>query len=232
MKIFLKMTVLLLAVAIFAYGSILSSYAEDALTGKVIETMDSGGYTYAQIENNGKKTWVAVPASKVSKGQNISFAPGAEMLDFKSKTMNRTFDRIIFSSGIVEQSGKVNDTKTAVSKKGAEPSSEKIKVGKAAGPNSYTVAEIYKNGVKLENKKIVVKGKVVKIASGVMKKNWIHIQDGSGDAKAGNNDLVITSNDLSAVGDIVTASGTLHNNKDFGSGYKYSIIIEDASIKH
>ena len=234
MKNFLRITLIFLALALFVPGGILPSSAEDAqtLTGKVVETMDSGGYTYVQIENSGKKTWVAVPSTKVVKGQNISFAPGAEMLDFKSKTLNRTFDRIIFSGGVVGQTGKEGDTKATGIKETSITASENIKVEKAAGPNAYTVAEIFKNSSKLENKTIVVKGKVVKVSAGVMKKNWIHLQDGSGDAKTGSNDLVMTSDDLPAIGDVVTASGTLFNNKDFGSGYKYEVIIEKTSIKH
>jgi hypothetical protein len=121
--------------------------------------------------------------------------------------------------------------KSPGSKGSAAAVSENIKVEKAAGPNAYTVEEIYRNGSKLENETIVVKGKVVKVSAGVMNKNWIHLQDGSGDAKNGSNDLVVTSNDLPAVGDVVTASGTLYNNKDFGSGYKYLVIIENAGIK-
>lgn len=232
MNTFLRISLIFLALALLVPGGLLPSFAEDALTGKVIETMDSGGYTYVQIENSGKKTWVAVPSTKVIKGQNISFAPGAEMQDFKSKTMNRTFDRIIFSGGVVEQTGKGSDMKALGSKESAVAATEKIKVAKAAGPNAYTVAEIYKNSNKLENEKIVVKGKVVKVSIGVMKKNWIHLQDGSGDAKTGGNDLVMTSNDLPSVGDVVTASGTLYNNKDFGGGYKYVVIIENTSFKH
>jgi translation initiation factor 1 (eIF-1/SUI1) len=68
--------------------------------------MDSGGYTYAQIENKGKKTWVAVPKTKIVKGKNISFVPGMEMQNFESKTLKRTFDRIIFSGGVSGQQGK------------------------------------------------------------------------------------------------------------------------------
>jgi len=232
MNTILRITLIFLALALLVPVGILPSFAEDAqtLTGKVIETMDSGGYTYVQIENSGKKTWVAVPSTKVIKGQNISFAPGVEMQDFISKTMNRTFDRIIFSGGVVGQAGKGSDMKATGSKESAVTATEKIKVEKAAGTNAYTVVEIYKNGSKLENENIVVKGKVVKVSAGVMKKNWIHIQDGSGDTKTGSNDLVMTSNELPSVGDVVTASGTLYNNKDFGSGYKYAVIIENTSF--
>ena len=108
MNIFLKISLSVLVLSLLFTGSVLTSHAGDApeLSGKVIETMDSGGYTYAQIENKGKKTWVAVPKTKIVKGKNISFVPGMEMQNFESKTLNRTFDRIIFSGGVSGQQSK------------------------------------------------------------------------------------------------------------------------------
>ena len=108
MKTFLRTTLIFLALVLLVSGGLLTSFAEDAqkLTGKVVETMDSGGYTYAQIENKGVMTWVAVPKTKIVKGQNISFAPGMEMQNFESKTLKRTFDKIVFSGGVIEQKGK------------------------------------------------------------------------------------------------------------------------------
>jgi membrane protein involved in colicin uptake len=73
-----------------------------AISGKVVDTMDSGGYTYVQLENAGKKTWVAVPQTKVTKGKTMTFSPGMEMKDFESKTLKRKFDSIIFSGGVVQ----------------------------------------------------------------------------------------------------------------------------------
>jgi DNA replication initiation complex subunit (GINS family) len=108
---------------------------------------------------------------------------------------------------------------------------ENIKVEKATGTNAYTVAEIFGKKSELDKKNVVVSGKVVKVSAGIMGKNWLHIQDGSGNAKDGNNDLVVTTQDIPKVGDIVTANGTLYKDKDFGSGYKYDVIIEEATIK-
>ncbi len=118
MNIFLRIAVIFLALAFVVPGGIRSSYAEDTsvLSGKVIETMDSGGYTYVQIEKNGTKTWVAVPSTKVVKGQNISFSPGMEMQNFESKTLKRKFDRIVFSGGVVGQTGKGGEVKSPGSK--------------------------------------------------------------------------------------------------------------------
>ena len=108
MKVLMKMFFVVMVLALTITGSAIPSYSADAqaLTGKVVQTMESGGYTYAQIENKGVKTWVACPKTKVVKGQNISFAPGMEMQNFESKTLKRTFDKIIFSGGVVEQKGK------------------------------------------------------------------------------------------------------------------------------
>ena len=75
--------------------------ADASLSGKVVETMNSGGYTYVCVENNGQKTWVAIPQTKVTVGQLVTCQPGMEMKNFTSKTLNRTFASIIFSSGIL-----------------------------------------------------------------------------------------------------------------------------------
>jgi len=74
--------------------------SDDPLSGKVVETMNSGGYTYVSLEKNGRRTWVALPDSKVKVGQEITCQPGMEMRNFTSKTLNRTFESIIFSGGI------------------------------------------------------------------------------------------------------------------------------------
>jgi hypothetical protein len=73
---------------------------EESLSGKVVETMSSGGYTYVYLENKGKKTWVAVPQTAVTVGQMVTCQPGMEMKNFTSKTLNRTFASVFFSGGI------------------------------------------------------------------------------------------------------------------------------------
>jgi hypothetical protein len=213
-----------------------ASLNSSPLSGKVVETMNAGGYTYVLLENNGKKTWFAIPATEVKVGQQLTFQPGSEMKDFPSKTLNRTFESIIFSGGIASQPGPAVGNKPSSSQQGAKnagavKSTEKVSVGKASGPDAYTVSEIHANSAKLNEKTAVVKGKVVKVSEGIMGKNWIHLQDGTGDAAKETNKLVTTSQDLPAVGDIVTMKGTIYKDKDFGAGYKYAVIMEKASIQ-
>ena len=210
------------------------------LSGKIAETFSSGGYTYLLIENKGGGTWAAVPEIKAKAGQQITLQPGNEMTNFKSKTLNRTFDRIIFSAGPVNQQPTGQQSKTSAetltshsSAKGPVPTvtAEKIKVSKASGPNAYTVVDLFAKRATLNNKSVVVRGKVVKVSANIMGKTWIHLQDGTGNSKDGSNDLVVTSQDLPALGEVVTASGTLYKDKDFGAGYKYAVIVENASVK-
>jgi len=106
-----------------------------------------------------------------------------------------------------------------------------VKVGKAAGASAYTVGEVYAKRTSLNTKKVAVKGKVVKFSQGIMGRNWVHIQDGSGDQQKGTHNLVATTQDTAVVGDIVTVTGTFAKDKDFGAGYLYKAIVEDASVQ-
>ncbi len=203
------------------------------VSGKVVETMNAGGYTYVCLEKNGQKTWVAVPEMAVTVGETIAFQPGAEMTNFTSKTLKRTFERIIFSVGPLAKAGgdKAASVKQHGSKAVAAGATEKITVEKAAGANAYTIAEIFSKKTSLNKRKVVLRGKVVKFSSGIMGKNWIHLQDGTGNEQKGTNKLVVTSQDSASVGDVVTVTGTIYKNKDFGAGYKYDVIMEEASIQ-
>jgi len=72
------------------------------LSGKVVETKDAGGYTYINLEKDGKQTWAAVPTMKVTVGEEMELQPGAVMTNFTSKSLNKTFERVVFSGGPVK----------------------------------------------------------------------------------------------------------------------------------
>jgi len=210
------------------------------ITGHVVQTIDSGGYTYVLLKkSDGTKLWVAAPELKAAVGEQVTFGGGMEMVNFKSSTLKRTFDKVIFSNGLIKDDKAKEKKGKEAAKVSQSPGSqgaavavadEKIKVKKAAGANAYTVAEIFKKKDKLKNKPVIVNGKVVKVSSGIMNRNWVHIQDGTGNHATGNNDLVVTSDAIPLVGDMVTVSGKLETNKDFGAGYFYKVIIEKAKI--
>ena len=97
-----------------------------------------------------------------------------------------------------------------------------------AEDNLKTVEAINGSGATLAGQTVSAQGKVVKVVNGIMKRNFIHVQDGTGDANT--NDLIVTSKQSAKVGDQVTISGVVAVNRDFGSGYLYPLLVEDASI--
>jgi len=91
-----------------------------------------------------------------------------------------------------------------------------------------TVAALHQDKAALAGKLVRVKGKVVKVNNGIMGRNFLHLQDGTGDQNS--NDLTVTSKQTAAVGDQVTVTGRVVVNRDFGSGYAYPLLVEEASI--
>ena len=98
----------------------------------------------------------------------------------------------------------------------------------AAEVNLKTVAALNLNKAALAGQTISAQGKVVKVNNGIMGRNFVHVQDGTGDANS--NNLVVTSKQTAKGGDLVTISGVVVVNRDFGSGYSYPLLIEEASI--
>lgn len=203
--------------------------ANSLLRGTVLETMDSGGYTYIHLQlDGGAKKWAAIPGSKVAKGQHVTLLAGTEMGEFKSKTLNRTFDSIIFSPGLA--AGSSPQAEPASPTGAIPPPKEAVRIGKAPGAAAYTIAEIHQKGAALAGKTVFVRGRVVKAAMGIMGRNWLHLQDGSGQPKASDYDLVVTTDEKAKVGETVTARGVVVVNQDFGAGYRYAVLIEKAVI--
>ncbi len=198
------------------------------VTGRVAETMDSGGYTYVLIDDGTRKVWAAGPQTPVRVGDQVSIPTGMEMTNFKSPSLGRTFDTIYFV-GAIKHVGAAGGDRMAsahrsIERKGAEV--DLTGIDKAAG--GYTVSELFARRSELAGHEVAVRGKVVKFTAGVMGKNWIHLRDGSGEA--GSNDLTVTTDATAKVGDTVLVRGKLATDRDLGYGYKYAVIVEDAQV--
>ncbi len=205
--------------------------AQAVVAGKAAETMDSGGYTYVRVQEGKDSTWVAVPQQAVKLGSEVSFARGMVMTDFHSKTLNRTFKTLIFSEGPVSAGHGGKAGKVAVQHGAPATAQLSVKIAKAEGQDAYTVAEVFAKRKELDGKQVSVRGKVIKVSEGIMDRNWVHLQDGSGDPKAGTHDLIITTSEMAKPGETVTARGTVAKDRDFGSGYRYQVLIEKGALK-
>ncbi len=233
-----------------------------ALSGKILETMNSGGYTYLKIDTGSSQPWIALPQSNVKVGDDVSCLPGMTMNNFSSKTLNRTFESLVFSPGIVGNAGDPHggmmgamastqgsagddSFASAVQAEGGAPSMQQppagsggskgaavpfneINVEKAAGENAYSVEEIFAKTKELDGQTVRIQGKVVKYSPMIMGRNWIHLQDGTGDPASDTHDLVVTTSEDIQKDSIITIEGVVAFQKDFGAGYKYVAIVEDA----
>lgn len=210
--------------------------AAGGLKGKVLETMASGGYTYLKLSTAEGESWAAVPQSNVAVGAEVVVANPMPMDGFESKTLNRRFDRISFGTAVSTASGTPAEAPGAAAGAPAHPPAQaaadlaEVKVEKAQGPEGRTVAEVFSQKQSLKDSKVAVKGKVVKVSSGILGKNWVHLRDGSGTADQQDNDLTITTQDVAAVGEVVVAKGVVHLDRDFGAGYSYPVIVEEATL--
>jgi hypothetical protein len=99
-----------------------------------------------------------------------------------------------------------------------------------ADRKATTVAAVWKMRTSLAGTQVTLRGKVVKYHGGILGVNWIHLQDGSGNAADGSNDITVTSESDCKVGDVISVTGTVAIDKDLGAGYKYPVIIERAAI--
>ena len=226
-----------------------------AFKGKVVEKQDASVYTYIRLDDGaGKEIWAAVPQTQLEIGEEIALKGGSVMTNFNSKTLNRTFESIIFASGLVRGSdnmtvqtaGGANGSSSGAVQPKVDPhgmTSESsggssraivsftgVKVEKSTAQNGYTVGELFTKAADLKDQKVTVRGRVVKVSPNIMGKNWLHIQDGTGDPTANTHDLVVTSSAMVEKDTIVSLEGVLAADKDFGFGYRYDVLIEDAVV--
>jgi len=192
--------------------------------GKVIEKIPAKGYTYLQVSENKNEYWIAVPTMEIETGETVYFSKFMVMEDFRSDNIDKSFDEILF----VEDARKSPTPDEMKKIHSGVQSTEKQEIKIEALSDGKTIQQIFSEKSSLSGEVVKVKGKVVKFNQQIMKRNWIHIQDGTG----GENefDLVITSNQEVQVGDIIIAEGKVAVDKDFGAGYFFPVLIEDAKV--
>lgn len=203
-------------------------------TGKVLETMDAAGYTYIQVDSGTEKFWAAAPQFAAKVGDDVVVPEGMPMPDYHSKTLDRTFDMVYFVPSVLV-GGATNlaadmpaEHPTMTGGKTVVETTDVDLTGITAAEGGQTVADLFAKKAELAGKPVKVRGKVVKFTPEIMGKNWIHLQDGTG--AAGTNDLTVTTSASAQKGDTVTISGVLVADKDFGYGYAYEVIVEDADV--
>lgn len=231
-----------------------------AFAGKVVETTNAASYTYVLLDTGGKKLWAAAPRFEVRPGDAVEVTRAMAMPNYHSKTLNRDFDMVYFTGSVSVNGKPAGAapppaaelpqghppigaaSKPASGASVAQVPANHPPIGLAAGASKptvdpkgikkadggKTVAEVVTGRAKLAGKSVAVRGRVVKYNDMVMGRNWLHIRDGSG--SEGSNDLTVTTATPAKVGDLVLVKGKVATDRDFGAGYKYAVIIEDAQV--
>lgn len=201
--------------------------------GEVLEVKSVDNFTYLRLRTQSGETWAAVINATASKGQLVTLENVTVMNNFESKALKKVFPTILFGS-LVGAPVKT-PASTVMGKSFSTQPKEKeagvIQVAKATGSNAKTIAEIVTAADKLKDKTVLVRGKVVKYNPSIMGKNWLHIRDGSGSEAQATNDILVTTTQSAKLGDVVTVKGVVHIDKDFGAGYAYKVLIEEATLQ-
>jgi len=219
----------------FSFGVINSAHAQQStdaneIHGKVTEILEVSGYTYAEVDTGAGKVWGAGPTTAMKIGDMIGFSAQMPMRNFHSKALGRDFSIVYFIDRFFTgKEAATSEPAAMASAHGQITQTQELKpvegIKKVEGGN--TIAEIYNQKQDLAGKTVRVRGQVSKFTPGIMGKNWLHILDSSGP-----DDLTVTTSDNNtvAIDDVVVIEGKLELDKDFGYGYVYAVILQDASI--
>ncbi len=236
----MKLLKIVIVSAIFLFG--LNATAQDphADSGlkKVIvqEVIQVSSYTYLNVIEDGVKKWIAVPTMEAKLGEVYYYKGGVEMPGFESKELNRKFDTVLFLGAIIN-SNEVDPEKEIVDPNAPkeeptfnakQPTRDKLELNIDGIDGGIRIEKLFENPEQYAGNKIKIKGEVTKFNKAIMGKNWVHFQDGT--HFEGDYDLMITCQESVMVGDVVVFEGVITLDKDFGAGYFYAVIMEDAVL--
>ena len=197
------------------------------VTAKVKSVEQVANYTYLEVKAKGPAYWVALPSREIAVGSVISYRGGMLMEDFHSTELERTFEKILFLEGLEGDTPAAAMDMMSGTSQGSRLNVEKLETSVEVAEGSISIGEIFADPSKYEGKSITVTGEIAKYNPAIMELNWIHLQDGT--EFEGRYDLTVTSTESFEVGQKITVSGVLALNRDFGYGYNYDVLLENAT---
>lgn len=197
----------------------------------VNEVLNTERYTYLQVEEEGEKYWIAISKREVAEGDTYYFKGGLMKKNFFSQEFNRVFETLYLVSNFWKQpSGSEAALDEAFAQMNTAQGAPNLEVQPGdiqLAEGAIPLAELIANKTQYSNQLVKVTGKCVKVNPMIMNRNWVHLKDGSGEGV----DLTVTTAEQIPLGAVVTLEGTIALNKDFGAGYRYDIIMEEAVLR-
>ncbi len=201
---------------------------------EVKEVLQTKVYTYLLAKEKSTETWLAVIKMQANIGDIYYYKESLTMTNFKSKELNRSFDKVLFLDKISssptfnDNLPKSKENMPPMVSTGSSILMDKLNIKIKPAKGGISIASLLENKKSYAGKIITIKGQVTKFNPEIMDKNWIHIQDGT--EFSNKYDLTITTNQSVNVGDIITVKGKITLNKDFGYNYFYDVMMEDAKL--
>lgn len=199
---------------------------DEVYKGVVLQTLNSGGYSYIKLNSQNKIFWTAIRENSIKVNDVIEIKAQMWMEDFKSKTLNKTFDKILFASIKKDKIKKDNTVNTMPSLISMIRRENIAKTTFNEESIEVSISELKNKKSLYQNRYIKIIGKVTKVSLNIMKSSWIHLEDKNGQ------NIIFRSDDSSIkINDKVIASGLLNIDVDYGYGYTYELIVTQASFK-
>lgn len=200
-------------------------------TGKILEKMDAGIYTYIKFEEKNETYWIAVPKTDLNIGETLTIKESTWMKNFESKALNKTFDKVMFAD--------FEDSKKAIhgvdnvhgihgqkmNNEELKPNFEQVTISNEA-PIKVTITELYEKKDSFKNKNVQIEGEIVQISTKVQGNSWVKISDGK-------EAVIVRSNNEDEKfkrKDKVSVITTINTDVNYGYGFKYQIIGVNAQI--
>ena len=194
----------------------------------VQEVLHTDKYSYLRVVEADKKFWIAIPKTEVQVGEPLRYEGGLLKKNFYSKEYDRVFETVYLVSKIWRTTPPKEAAREAAITKTKAGASLNVKVGKITPTEgAITISELFNNKEKYNEQVVKITGKCIKVNPKIMKRNWIHLQDGSEEGL----DLTVTTQQDIPLGAVLTLEGTIALDRDFGAGYRYDLIMEGAEIR-
>lgn len=202
----------------------------------VQEIMNTKKYTYLSVTEGDETRCLAIPLNPdLEVGATYYYMGGIKMNTFEKMNFKEDFQTVVLVGGVSNIPILGNGIQM-----GGEPSGEAVaqNIGNMEPINikdldgGVELSELLSNPTAYNGKTIKVKGQCVKVNNHILNRNWVHIQDGSTNSSNEKNDLAITTQDVIPIGATVIFEGKIILNKDFGAGYRYDVLMEEAQLVH
>jgi hypothetical protein len=196
---------------------------------KVEEVLQANNYTYLRVSEKGMEQWLAVPSMIASKGDVYYYRGGMEMQNFQSSDLGKVFESVLFLEQVYTTPPlpEIEEATAAKTHTGLVKA-KKMDFSVDPAQDGITIAELFAGKEKYEGKTVKVRGAVTRFNPSILETNWIHIQDGT--EHEGQFDLAVTTDQTVEPGDIIIVEGKISLNKDFGYGYYYDVLMENATV--